>query len=103
MAPVCTLRGSMNRTHKLKDTEHNHLYAVHYAQWIDLAKEMYHEINGALNKVRGQPIIDHARLAEGVYKTTYGNGFYVIVNYNPSAVTVDGHTIEAESFTTGGE
>lgn len=89
--------------HKLKDTEHNHLYAVHYAQWIDLAKEMYHEINGALNKVRGQPIIDHARLAEGVYKTTYGNGFYVIVNYNPSAVTVDGHTIEAESFTTGGE
>lgn len=89
--------------YKLKDTEFNHLYAVHYEHWMDLATEMYHELNGVLKQVQGQPIIDHVKLAEGVYKTTYGNGLYVIVNYNPNPVNIDGQTIEAEGFVTGGE
>ena len=89
--------------YKLKDTEYHHLYAVHYKEWIDLAQEMYEEINAVLKYVHGQPIIGHSKLAEGVYKTTYGNGYYVIVNYNQNPVTVDGQTIEAEGFVTGGE
>ena len=37
--------------YKLKDTEYHHLYAVHYKEWIDLAQEMYEEINAVLKDV----------------------------------------------------
>jgi len=87
----------------VKDTEFDYLYAVHYKEWIDLAENLYHEANNVLKNVHGQPIIGHEKLADGVYKTVYGNGFYVIVNYNLTSVTVDGQTIGAESFITGGE
>lgn len=89
--------------HLVKNTDFDYLYAVHYKEWIDLAKDLYHEVNGVLKNVHGQPIIDHQKLADGVYKTVYGNGYYVIVNYNTTSVTVDGQTIEAEGFITGGE
>lgn len=89
--------------YKVKDTEYNHLYAVHYALWIDQAAGIYHEVNGVLKNVRNERIVAHEKLGEGVFKTVYGNGMYVIVNYNRSPVTVDGRTIEAEGYVTGGE
>ena len=89
--------------HKVKDTEFNHLYAVNYEQWIDEAAAIYHEVNGVLKNVLHERIVRHEKLDEGVFKTVYGNGTYVVVNYNPSPVTVDGATIEAESYKTGGE
>lgn len=89
--------------HKVKDTEFDYLYAVNYEQWIKEAAEMYQEINGVLEKVQNQRITGHEKLDDGVYKTDYENGVYVIVNYNRSAVHVDGQQIEAESYITGGE
>jgi len=89
--------------HKVKDTEFNHLYAVHYEQWIDEAAAIYHEVNEVLKNVQHERIVRHEKLNEGVFKTVYGNGTYVIVNYNLSPVTVEGMTIEAESYKTGGE
>jgi hypothetical protein len=88
---------------KMKDTDYSQLYAVYYGQWIDQAATMYQEVNQVLKKVLGQPIISHTRLAEGVYKTVYRNNIDVIVNYNSSPVTVDGKTVGAESYITGGE
>lgn len=87
---------------KVKDTEYNDLYAVHYKQWIDQAAAMYREVNDVLKKVRNEPITGHEKLGEGVFKTVYGNGTYVIVNYNRTDVTVDGRTVKAESYLTGG-
>ncbi|WP_258168594.1 DUF5696 domain-containing protein [Paenibacillus sp. AR247] len=87
---------------KVKDTDFNDLYAVHYKQWIDQAAEMYHEVNDVLKNVRNEPITGHEKLGEGVFKTVYGNGIYVIVNYNRTDVTVDGQTVKAESYLTGG-
>lgn len=87
----------------VKDTEYDYLYAVHYREWIDLAWQMYDELNEVLGHVKGQRIVSHEKMDDGVFKTEYENGFYVIVNYNASSVTVDGVTIEAESFATGGE
>lgn len=88
--------------HKVKDSEYNHLYAVNYELWIDQAAEIYKEVNDVLKQVRGERIIGHEKLGEGVYKTVYENGLYVIVNYNRSQVKADGKTIEAESYITGG-
>lgn len=87
----------------MKDTDYSQLYAVYYGQWMDQATGMYQEVNEVLKKVIGQPIMSHQRLAEGVYKTVYRNNIYVMVNYNSSPVTVDGKTVGAESYITGGE
>ncbi|MDQ6417870.1 DUF5696 domain-containing protein [Paenibacillus sp. LHD-117] len=89
--------------YKVKDTEYNQLYAVNYELWIDKAAEIYSQINETLKGVRNDPIIGHEKLADGVYKTVYGNGDYVIVNYNEEAVRIDGSTVEAKSYLTGGE
>ncbi len=89
--------------HKVKDTEFNHLYAVNYEQWLDQAADIYHEVNDVLGSAGQEPIVEHTKLADGVFKTVYGNGMYVIVNYNSAPVTIDGSTIEAESYKTGGE
>lgn len=87
----------------MKDTEFDYLYSVNYEEWFGLAAEMYETVNGVLKHVSGQPITGHERLAEGVYRTVYGNGYEVIVNYNRTPVTVNGVTIEAESFRAGGD
>ncbi|PWW07210.1 hypothetical protein DFQ01_102102 [Paenibacillus cellulosilyticus] len=88
--------------YKVKDTENNGLYAVNYELWMDKAADIYHEVNDVLKHVANQPIASHEKLSEGVYKTVYANGVYVIVNYNGSQVEVDGKLLEAESYMTGG-
>ncbi|MCK0470994.1 DUF5696 domain-containing protein [Halalkalibacter sp. APA_J-10(15)] len=89
--------------YKLKDTEYNHLYSVNYEQWIDDATRIYHEINAVLSHVHNESIVAHEKLEEGVYKTVYSNGIYVIVNYNETAVSIDEMEIEAQGYMTGGE
>ncbi|WP_020619983.1 DUF5696 domain-containing protein [Paenibacillus daejeonensis] len=90
-------------SHKVKETEFDYLYAVNYERWIDTASEMYSEVNEALSKVAGQRLTGHEKLADGVFKSTYENGIYFIVNYNTVPVTAEGRQIEAEGYVTGGE
>ncbi|MBW5445250.1 hypothetical protein GE107_04125 [Cohnella sp. CFH 77786] len=89
--------------HRVKDSDFNDLYAVHYAQWLDQAADVYREVNGVLRNVRNEPIVAHEKLREGAFRTVYGNGAYIIVNYNRFPIQVDGKRIEAESYATGGE
>jgi outer membrane murein-binding lipoprotein Lpp len=89
--------------YKVKDTEFSNLYAVHYEQWLEQAASIYAEVNGVLSKVQNERIVGHEKLAEGLFKTVYENGTYVIVNYNATHATVNGMTIEAEGYVTGGE
>lgn len=87
----------------LKDTDFDHLYAVNYERWIDQAVEIYHELNDFLKNVQGEEIRSHEILEDDVYRTTYDNGAYVIVNYGLESVNVDGYTIEPQSYITGGD
>ncbi|PQP81453.1 hypothetical protein C0Q44_23990 [Paenibacillus sp. PCH8] len=89
--------------HVVKETDYDNLYAANYEQWIDLAAEMYNEVNEANQSFAGQPMISHDQLAEGVFRTTYANGRFVLVNYNDTSVHVENHTVEAQSYVTGGE
>lgn len=88
--------------YKVNKTDYDRLYAVNYELWIDQAADIYKEVNGVLGSVQGQRMISHMKLDEGVFKTVYENGTYVIVNNNRSQASVDGKTIEAESYVTGG-
>lgn len=88
--------------YKVKDTDDNDLYAVNYELWMDEAAEIYREVNAILKNVRHETMTNHEKLDDGVFRTEYGNGMYIVVNYNRSPVTVDRRTIEAESYATGG-
>ncbi|MHA7583918.1 DUF5696 domain-containing protein [Paenibacillus vandeheii] len=89
--------------HVVKETDYDNLYAAHYGQWIDLAAEMYEEVNQANRPFAGLHMVAHEKLAEGVYQTTYENGSFALVNYNDFLVQAGGHNVEAKSYVTGGE
>lgn len=89
--------------HAVKETEYDYMYSVHYNHWIDQAVEIYQEVNDALKLVNNEKLVAHEKLSEGVYKSTFDNGVYFIVNYNLFDVTVDDVSIEAESYIIGGE
>ena len=63
---------------------------------------LYDEVSGFLGEVRSLPITLHEKLADGVYRTLYGDSRTVTVNYNESTVTVDGAAIEAKGYRIGG-
>lgn len=77
--------------HVVKETEYDYMYSVHYDHWIERASDMYREVNDVLKLVKNEPLVAHEKLDEGVYKSTYGNGIYIIVDY------------DAESYSIGGE
>lgn len=90
--------GSYKQSFEVKNTEFEHLYALHYGDWIKLAADIYQTANNILKNVQDQRIIDHKILANNVYQTTYENGKSIIVNYNKQSVNVYDQKIDAESF-----
>lgn len=86
----------------VKDTEFDWMYSSHYETWLSEAAAMYKELNEALAGVRDQIIIDHSKLAEGVYATVYENGQRVVVNYNAEPYTENGLTVNGYSYAIGG-
>lgn len=89
--------------HVVKETDYDDLYAANYEQWIDLAAEIYNEVNQVNLSFGGRSMMSHESLEEGVFRTTYEGGGFVIVNYNDFPVKVDNDTVEAQSYVTGGE
>ena len=58
------------------------LFSLNYVNWLNETEEIYTAVNEAIGDVQDQFIVNHERLAENVYRTTYENGKQVIVNYN---------------------
>ncbi|HOO30843.1 MAG TPA: DUF5696 domain-containing protein [Bacillota bacterium] len=85
----------------LVGTEFNYMYSVGWSDWADHASEFYRRCNVALHGCGGVEITDHERLAPGVYRTTYSNGRYVIVNYTKEDVIVESCVVGAEDFIAG--
>lgn len=82
----------------VKDTLFNYMLSMNYRDWFDEAVELYNEASSVLNRVSGQAIVDHRKLAEGVYRTTYENGLAVIVNYSKDEYKDDSVTVGPESY-----
>lgn len=91
-----------NQGAAVRDTDFNDLYSAGYKDWLEEAADYYREANAVLKDVRNQRIVNHEKLADGVFRTTYENGKTVTVNYNAAAVPVDGDLLEAESYRIGG-
>lgn len=82
----------------VKETYYDNYYSCEYRIWLDRALEFYREVNEALKDVQGQTIVNHEKLAENVYRTTFENGVQVIVNYNSEDVNIQGMTIEGKGY-----
>ncbi|MFK7695064.1 DUF5696 domain-containing protein [Paenibacillus sp. HJGM_3] len=65
----------------LKESDYDWIYSGEYAVWKDRIVDEYKKFD-RLASVYNQPIRDHERVSEGVYRTTYADGTAVTVNYN---------------------
>jgi len=86
----------------VRNTEFNDLYSANYTNWLDEAVQYYRETNEVQRGLRTQAMINHEKLADNVYRTTYENGTSITVNYNQTDVMVNGTRIAAEGYLIGG-
>ncbi len=86
----------------VRNTMFNDLYSASYTNWLDEAVQYYRETNEVMRGLRTQAIVNHEKLADHVYRTTYENGTSITVNYNQTDVLVNGTTIAAEGYLVGG-
>lgn len=82
----------------VKQTFYDHYYSNDYSVWLDEALDFYQQANTALGDVQGQTIVNHQKMKDNVFKTTFENGKEIVVNYNREPVTIDDNTIEALDF-----
>jgi len=73
----------------LKETLFSDFYSINFNNWQDKIVDYYHTSNKILSEVRNQRIINHAKLENGVFQTTYENGIKIKVNYNEQKVIVE--------------
>ena len=86
----------------VKGTEYNFLYDAHYLSWIDRALEYYQTAQSALGGLHGIPISSHREIGPGVFSTEYENGVNITVNYNDTAVEIEGVSIDALDLSVSG-
>lgn len=82
----------------VKETEFDYLYSLNYRDWTEEAVGVYRQVNQALGRVQGQRIVEHEKVADSVFRTTYESGVSVIVNYGASDAMVEGHVVPARGF-----
>lgn len=84
-------------TANLLSTNSNWIYTSSYAQWGEQVRDTYRWMNALLAPVRGQEIVAHERLAEGVYATTYAQGGRIVVNYTDQPFVSGEISVEAKN------
>src|SRR5690606_2633569 len=62
----------------LKESDYNYYYSINYKIWFEKAVELYNTLNSQLGDVQNREIIDHSKIADKVYKTTFEGGKSVI-------------------------
>ncbi|XID90953.1 DUF5696 domain-containing protein [Paenibacillaceae bacterium WGS1546] len=83
---------------KLERTLVDDVISSAYEDWAALSAEQYKQAAEALAQVQGQFITGHGRLGPDLYRTEYGNGVRIIVNYGDKAATADGVDVPAGGF-----
>ena len=69
-------------------------YAAAYETVAPSIKSLYAAYKEAFSRIGTKEIAGHETLLPGVYRTTYGNGVQVLVNYNAYGVSVGEETLE---------
>jgi hypothetical protein len=82
----------------VKGTDFAYLLGTTYWDTVDAAAALFSEVKPILEKVRGQAIVDHIKLDEGVYRTIFANGVEIVVNYSDTGVLIDGTYVEGKGY-----
>ena len=83
---------------KLIYTNSNNLFSLEYSSYRDTIVEYDKELRALAEKVGNACITDHEILDNGLVKVTYDNGVKIYVNYTESALSADGLTVDALSY-----
>jgi hypothetical protein len=83
-------------TANMLNTPSSWIYTSSYEQWGEQIRQTYAWMNGLLSPVRGQQITAHRKLKDGVFATTYANGWQILVNYTQQPFDHQGITVEAK-------
>jgi hypothetical protein len=79
----------------LQDTDYQYYFSTAYTDWADVIAQMAAELAEAS---MGQRLVQHEKLAEGVYASTFADGSVIYVNYCSDAVRTNGVQIPAMDF-----
>lgn len=83
---------------ELRDSKYVHFFSSDFNNWEDSVKELYSDMKADLGHLYNQYIVNHEKLAEGVYMTEYEDGTQVVVNYNKDAYTYHGKEVPAKNY-----
>lgn len=79
-------------------TRSSNLYTTEYSTYRDTIISYDEQLREVAESVEGAYIVDHEKTESGVAKVTYDNGVVVYVNYSDKAVSIDGITVDALSY-----
>lgn len=85
----------------LQNTNSSWVYTSEYATYKDMIVKYYTRLKELSDQIGDSYIVDHETTPEGVNITTYENGLKVYVNYSKEDITVNGLTIQGQSYKVG--
>lgn len=72
--------------------------AIIFKNAQDIIIKEYNYMADAVSGLEGERITDHSCVKDNVYCTSYSNGTRIYVNYNKEKVTINGITIQGNSY-----
>ena len=82
----------------IMDTNYTEYYSFCFDDWKEDAIEIYKEYSKVSDKVRGESIISHKFLNNGLCEIIYENGVTLYVNDTDNDITLKGEKISAKSY-----
>ncbi|HHV50387.1 MAG TPA: hypothetical protein GXX54_01615 [Clostridiales bacterium] len=92
--PSFLLTGTPN--HKLIRTPSGEYNSTYYPDWQEMIAVIYGKVNQSLGQVKGESVLDHTVLQQGVVKVDYPSGS-IYVNYNSYPFKSGSVYVEAKS------
>lgn len=86
----------------LQETDYQKFYSIAWSDWKEEIEGMIGELS-ALDNVCGQVLIQHRKVSDGVYESTYQDGTVIYVNYQKDSVQMGDTLIPAMGFKRKGE
>ena len=83
------------QTSALQDTDYQHYFSTAYSDWKDEILSMSAELKDAS---LGARLVDHEKLGEGLYASTFADGSVIYVNYGSKTARVGKIQIPAMDF-----
>lgn len=85
-------------TATLQESGYTEYFGSDFDLWFNNSTALYQDLKLKLNHIYNQLIIDHQKVDENVFITTYEDGTKVIVNYSSMDYEYNGNTVPAENF-----